>query len=120
MRLLVCGGRDFFDRKFVEDTLDEFDHDHCIDVIIHGDNKSGADALAKRWAITRGVYERPYPADWKRYRNGAGPIRNKQMLDEAFPERVLAFPGREGTADMCKQADHAGVPVIKAVEYMAH
>lgn len=41
----------------------------------------------------------------------AGPIRNQRMLDDGKPDRVLAFPGGRGTANMVKLAKAAGVPV---------
>jgi hypothetical protein len=43
-------------------------------------------------------------------RRAAGPIRNKQMLDEAKPDLVIAFPG--GTANTVRQVREAGVPVM--------
>ncbi|MEM9912925.1 MAG: hypothetical protein AAF922_19365 [Pseudomonadota bacterium] len=42
----------------------------------------------------------------------AGPIRNKEMLDEGCPDLVVAFPGGRGTANMVKQAQAAGVEVL--------
>ena len=41
----------------------------------------------------------------------AGPKRNQQMLDEAKPDMVVAFPGGKGTAHMRQIAKAAGVPV---------
>ena len=52
------------------------------------------------------------PANWERYRNAAGPIRNKEMLDKWRPHLVVAFPGAAGTTDMIKQARSYGVEVI--------
>ena len=52
-----------------------------------------------------------YPANWKKHGRAAGPIRNKQMLEEAKPDLVIAFPGGAGTANMVKQAREAGVKV---------
>ncbi len=42
-------------------------------------------------------------------------IRNQQMLDEAKPDMVLAFPGGRGTDDMVSRAEKAGVPVTIAL-----
>ena len=52
-----------------------------------------------------------YPADWDTHGRGAGPIRNKQMLEEGKPDLVIAFPGGKGTANMIGQAKEAGIPV---------
>lgn len=59
------------------------------------------------------------PAQWTKYDNSAGPIRNALMVDpehmgQFLPERVVAFPGGPGTANMCKLAHYAGIPVIYA------
>ncbi len=110
MRILVCGGRDFDDRDFLREVLDELAREHVIDVVIHGD-AVGADRMAGEWARLSGIRELAFPADWEKYRQAAGPIRNQQMLVEAAPDLVVAFPGGRGTANMIRQARAAGVPV---------
>jgi hypothetical protein len=50
-------------------------------------------------------------AAWHEHGRGAGPIRNRQMLEEGRPDLVVAFPGGHGTAGMIKLALKAGVPV---------
>jgi YspA, cpYpsA-related SLOG family len=73
----------------------------------------GADALAKDWAMTHPDIKRfEIKADWKRYGNAAGPIRNQRML-EWGPDLVVAFAGGTGTAGMVALARAAGVPVIE-------
>lgn len=110
MRVLVCGGRDFVDEgkgfRALDILLRHFDNVS----ICHGDAK-GADRLAGQWALLRGVRCTVFPADWDRHGKAAGPIRNKQMLDEFKPEYVMAFPGGRGTANMIKQAQDAGITV---------
>jgi len=110
MRILVCGGRDYNDRKAVFKALDFMHAQYPITLIIHGDAK-GADSLAGEWAKERGIECKPFPADWTRYKNAAGPIRNTQMLAEGKPQGVLAFPGGNGTADMIKKSIKAGLLV---------
>jgi ABC-type Fe3+-hydroxamate transport system substrate-binding protein len=80
-------------------------------VIIHGD-VVGLDRLAGQWAVNKSLKVERYPADWAKHRRAAGPIRNKQMLDESKPDLVVAFPGGGGTANTVKQAREAGVPVM--------
>jgi hypothetical protein len=110
MRLLVCGGRDYTDREFIFETLDQLHADREITTLIHGAAR-GADTLAGEWAIARSVEVTPYPADWRAHGNLAGPIRNRRMLHEGKPDRVLAFPGGVGTAHMVRIARAFGVPV---------
>lgn len=115
MRVLVCGGRDFTDRRFLSEELGKLMLMHRIDTLIHGD-AAGADRLAGEWGQRAGITVLPFPADWVRDRRAAGPIRNKRMLDEGKPDLVVAFPGGKGTANMVAQAKRAGVPVRLATK----
>lgn len=101
IRVLVCGARDYPNFEKVWGVLDALAHalDYQM-VIIEGQcPKGGADRYAEYWAranLPTDQHE-PYPADWKRYKKGAGPIRNKQMLEQGKPDIVLAFGGLGGT-----------------------
>lgn len=86
-----------------------------VSVVIHG-KAIGADLLASQWALVNNVPEMPFKADWSRFGLGAGPIRNKQMLDEGKPDLVIAFKGGKGTENMITQATKAGVKVIRIEE----
>lgn len=112
MRVIVCGGRDFYDRMVVWAALDELrlrvPHDALI--LIQG-GAEGADALARTWCTERKVPFINVPADWKKSGRAAGPIRNQRMIDEHHPDLVLAFPGGRGTADMVYRAENACIPV---------
>ena len=114
MRILVCGGRNFNDRALMARTLAEFKPASVLDasehIIIHGD-ASGADRLADEWADCFGVRKRVFPADWRRWGRAAGPIRNARMIQDGWPDLVIAFPGGSGTADMVRQARAAGIPI---------
>ena len=84
-----------------------------LTTIIEGEAE-GADLLARDVAEELGFPVEPYPAEWKRYGRAAGPIRNRQMLDEGQPDLVLAFHANiaasTGTADMLGQAKKRGIP----------
>lgn len=110
MRILVCGGRDYSDALWVAHILGRVLRERGISLVIHGAGR-GADSLAASWAGQHRIETLPFPADWKAYGRGAGPIRNQQMLDEGKPDAVVAFPGGKGTADMVERAKKAGVPV---------
>ena len=110
MRLLVCGGRDFFAADFIDDTLTWFClHVAEIKLLIHGD-APGADTICRQWAEKYEIPVKTCPANWKKYGPAAGPIRNGEML-KLRPDEVLAFPGGRGTANMVAQAKAAGVKV---------
>jgi hypothetical protein len=80
--------------------------------LVCGD-QTGADFLAVEWAKEATIPFKVYPADWGQHGNKAGPIRNRQMLDEEQPAAVIAFPGAKGTRNMVGLAEKAGVLVIK-------
>lgn len=109
MKVLVCGGRDYSDRTVVAKALDALHAKHGVDLVIHGD-ATGADRLARDWAIERGIIQCAVPAPWKFHGNPAGPMRNKAMLTLS-PDCCVAFPGGRGTAGMCELAAEAGVLV---------
>lgn len=114
-KVLVCGGRDFTDRALLDDMLDFFNVKGRIDCVVHGDQR-GADALAKEWALKRGIDHKPYPADWKKHGKSAGPIRNELMLDDNPDIHVvIAFPtGGPGTIGMMNLARKRGIRVNDA------
>lgn len=118
MKILVCGGRDYKDRAKVYSTLEEIHTLTPITKVIDGGAK-GADQFAYDWSTSKGkdfwdkglCWHISYPAEWDIYGKKAGPIRNKQMLEEGKPDMVIAFPGGKGTAHMVKIAKEANIPV---------
>lgn len=114
-RVLVCGGHRFVDPIKVKQWLIDLAPSHLneiapsldwtIEAVIEGD-ADGADRGGKLWALdVLKIVPHTFPADWDRYGNGAGPIRNRRMLLEGLPNVVFAFPGRSGTADMVRQTN---------------
>lgn len=110
MKVLVCGGRDYTDSRYLFGYLDALHAVTPITDVIHGAAR-GADMLAHEWAYQRQVRMWPCPADWKALGKAAGPIRNKAMLDEHKPDLVVAFPGGRGTQNMVELAGRAGVRI---------
>ncbi len=119
MILLVSGGREFGlnprEREFIETELAKaFESIPAAErILVHGAAR-GLDSVVSAWAKRNGVTEKPYPitpADWKYYGNAAGPIRNKQMLEQK-PDRVYIFPGGKGTKNMERTAKAEGFETI--------
>lgn len=117
MKILVCGGRKFFNWEEVRAALDDFHFvGGPISCLVQG-GAAGADRLAKHWASLRGIQCLEYPANWKEYGREAGMRRNRQMLDENPDIHVvLAFPGGPGTFGMCQEARRRGLKVIELCE----
>ena len=99
MKILVCGGRDYSDRAQLFTVLDFIHENKPISLLIQGGAR-GADSLSKEWAISRGVDNVEFPADWAKYGKSAGPRRNQKMLEDGGPDFVLACPGGRGTENM--------------------
>jgi hypothetical protein len=113
VKILICGSRDWVDvyplmrelRKFPTETT-----------IIHGACR-GADRLGGEVAMGLGFLEViAVPANWAKYKRGAGPVRNRKMLrmlDRG--DRVIAFhediSKSKGTAHMVHIAREAGFDV---------
>ena len=118
MKVLVCGAAPrrrtgdpgWTNREAIRRELIELPP---LTIIIEGEAE-GADLLARDVAEELRFPVEPYPAEWKRYGRAAGPIRNRQMLDEGQPDLVLAFHANiaasTGTADMLGQAKKRGIP----------
>lgn len=110
MRVLICGGRKFYNKVLFRYTMNMLHADTAITLVIHG-GAYGADWLAKYWAESMHIPCEEYKANWLGQGRSAGPRRNYFMLKESKPDIVVAFPGGKGTADMVKKARKAGVEV---------
>lgn len=117
MKVLVCGSREWFDKKALEREFKQLPQGT---VIIHGACPTGADALADTLAMKFGFQIRRYPADWETSGKSAGPIRNATMIRQEHRsgepiDLVLAFtPDLErsrGTKDCVQRAKKAGILV---------
>ena len=140
MIVIVCGEREWSDKKQVFDELDSLLTEHCANapigeqaqrraresfVLRHG--KGGnADFFANEWGLERGVTIERFPAEWRLIGGGtdysAGPRRNRAMAQkDPKADLCLAFwsgkftkrGNREvsGTFNMITEALDAGIAV---------
>lgn len=109
--VVVCGGRHYEGRAALFAHLDGVAKRHGALFVVEGGNPTGADRFAREWRADRLHPGKTYLPDWKRLGRSAGPVRNRQMLDEEKPRLVVAAAGGTGTANMVAQAEAAGVPV---------
>ena len=115
MRVLVCGGRDYADRRKVCEVLDNLLIEQDVELLVHG-GWPGADALAAEWAGKRGVQQVICAGGWPRAEDGPGSATLRQMLDvlhRSEDRLVIAFPGGWGTAIITGAARAVGVRVIE-------
>lgn len=124
---IVTGGRKFNGTPAAEKWLLLQLHRHAADIVYHGDCGERDDAGrvvhgADLWAAevaarVLGLPSRPFPADWSRHGDRAGPLRNWSMAFVASQPGLvpvcLAFPGGAGTGSMINYAARRGIEVIK-------
>lgn len=116
-RLIISGDRNYRFYRVVEDALRAERHE--IESVIEGECPyGGADLHARNACVVLGIKCHRFPADWKKYGRGAGPVRNREML-----KSLLEYPGERelwafhcdlarsrGTKDMLEAAHEAGIP----------
>ena len=111
MKILICGDRHWTDETVIAETL--FPYVMSYPTIIHGGAR-GADKLGETAAERFSLRTTNFRAQWSRYGNSAGVIRNREMI-KAKPDLVLAFhndiENSKGTKDMIKIAKEAGIEV---------
>jgi hypothetical protein len=117
MRVIVCGGRDFDDRQWLWNGLDEIHDTIGITELIEG-GAAGADRLAGQWVeyvnyVARGpvIYHTVVPAEWEKHGRSAGWLRNVAMAD-LEPDYVIVAPGGRGTQMMVDIAKRRDIPRI--------
>lgn len=121
MRILCCGDREWKDKKKIRRVLQSIKlcllvlYDKDISCIIEGECK-GADLLSRSAGEELGIEIISFPANWNKFGNAAGPIRNTQMLKEGKPDFVIAFHSNisssKGTRNMLNQAESKGIPTL--------
>lgn len=112
MKIVVSGSRDWSDQSRIEKIFLEIkekrggEEDGEEIELIHGDCQ-GLDILAGKVAKKLGWKVSTFPAQWGAYGKSAGPIRNRQMLDQK-PDLVIWFHDNisesKGTKDLLNEA----------------
>ena len=87
-RVVVAGSRNFGDYERLSAELDKFLANKKNVVIVSGTAR-GADRMGEQYAAEHGYKIDQFPAEWGKYHQGAGPIRNLQMVKTA--DAVVAF-----------------------------
>ncbi len=119
VHVIVAGSRKFQDYEYLEKVLNkllaDFKNENEITIITGAAN--GADRLGSEFAINNGYELKEFPADWSKYGNVAGFVRNKQMIDYLITtdgnKMLVAFwNGKSsGTRDIISLARRKGVNV---------
>lgn len=113
-KILVTGSRSFVDKDIVYAVLETNRVSISMPIIlVHGGCDVGVDEIADSWANFSNVKKEIYKADWDRYGKGAGPIRNKLMVEKSKPDVAIAFwDGKStGTRNCIEECLNHGVNI---------
>lgn len=94
--ILIFGGRAINEAKALSFLKRKFSITESL--IVSGCAK-GADTAGILFAEHYGLSLKLFPANWDKYKNRAGPIRNRAMAKEPITHAIM-FPGGTGTYDM--------------------
>lgn len=112
-KVIIAGGRDFSNLQFLTEScnavLKPLMKDNAITVI--SGNAPGADRIGERYAQEKGLKIKRMPANWKKYGKAAGPIRNREMAEQADALIVFWDGSSRGTAHMIDITRKKGLEV---------
>ena len=77
MRTIIAGSRGITDYALVVKAIKDCGWKPTV--VISGTCEDSPDVLGEQWAEKRGVPIERFPANWKRFGNRAGMMRNQQM-----------------------------------------
>lgn len=121
-RVGVVGSRDYPYPELVKSFIDKLPADVLVCSGCSGRRSSGkfwgggiVDCTALDEAVSRGLLVSWFAADWRRYGRGAGPVRNREMVNSGLYCLVVFLNlevASDGSRDAIKAAKAAGVPVF--------
>lgn len=107
MFVSISGSRYFEDYEYFSSILDVYD----ITSVSVGDCKTGVDKMTLKFCEERQIPVSVKIANWTEYGRAAGPIRNKEVVDNT--ELLIAFAGKnsKGTKSAIDIAKRLKIPV---------
>lgn len=108
MRTIIAGTREETRYSEVEKAMEE-----CgwTPTIVLSGGARGVDKLGEAWAQAHDLAVVRFPADWKKYKQAAGPIRNREMAENADAVVAVWDGSSPGTFNMIRQARAMGLKV---------
>lgn len=100
LKCIIAGGRDFIPARKDYLLIKHLIKWYKITVILSGRQK-GADLFGEEMADLLGIECKKFPANWTKYGDRAGPIRNKEMA--LYTDYAILFKGDKGTDSMRKE-----------------
>ena len=115
MKVIIAGGRFYNDYKRLKKVCDSILSTQTEVIIVSGKAR-GADKLGEKYAKEKGYHIEPFPANWDKFGNSAGYIRNAEMAK--YADALIAFWDGEsrGTKSMIDLAKKGGLK-IRIIKY---
>lgn len=108
-KVIIYGSRTIVNYRILLDALKKSNFE--ITEILSGGAR-GVDTLAIRYAKENDIPYKIYKADWNKYGKSAGPIRNKEMINNADALIAIWDGKSRGTADIIRRARRKGIRVF--------
>ena len=107
--VIIAGDRNYIDYDHVRKEMNRL-WDLIGPFELISGNARGVDTVSGNIAADAKITIHDYPANWDKHGKGAGPIRNKAMLDHPATH-LLAFVAAtsKGTRNMIDQAERANL-----------
>lgn len=98
MKVIIAGSRTIQSYTLVEEVI--FASGFSITEVVSGYAR-GVDTVGEAWSLINGLgYAKPFPANWDRFGNAAGHVRNLEMSEYA-DALISVWDGKSrGTRDM--------------------
>lgn len=109
MRVIIAGSRDITDYDVVSQAIADSGFD--VTRVVSGCCR-GVDRLGEQWAKERYITIHAFPANWRANGKAAGPIRNREMAQNADALVAVTWEGgTAGTKNMIEEARKAGLKI---------
>ena len=117
-KVIIAGSRSFVDYEKLRSVCDSILPNQYSEprISILSGTSSGSDSLGERYANERGFALNRYPANWKQYGRAAGPIRNRQMVEDADAAIVFWDGQSRGTKNLIEEAKKQGL-IVRIIMY---
>lgn len=119
MVVIIAGSRTITDYAIVERAIERSGWQSEIWYVLEGEEPNGVDNLAKIWAENNGAVCLPFEADWDKYGNPAGPIRNRTMgvfAAKCQGRIILIWDGKsKGSRNMKEIAQGLNLPIYEEI-----
>ena len=109
MKVIVCGSRHISPWLWVQTVKHELVKLKATEVVSGA--QRGGDQVGEIAGKQLGLPVKLFPADWDRYGDAAGPIRNRKMAK--YAAACIALPGGVGTNGMVRLAREHGLIVVE-------